>query len=82
MIEVDALHCQKKTISLIAKSKNDYVITVAIYRLISILSEVIAAGSGVSYGHQYIAAKDTRIAVVGIGYADGIPRNLSLVTGF
>ena len=24
----DALHCQKKTISLIAKSKNDYVITV------------------------------------------------------
>ena len=26
----DALHCQKKTISLIAKSKNDYVITVKI----------------------------------------------------
>mgnify|MGYP003342091343 CR=1 FL=1 len=24
----DALHCQKKTISLITKSKNDYVITV------------------------------------------------------
>ncbi len=39
--------------------------------------KTIAAGSGVSYGHQYIAAKDTRIAVVGIGYADGIPRNLS-----
>ena len=26
----DAWHCQKKTISLIAKSKNDYVITVKI----------------------------------------------------
>jgi alanine racemase len=39
--------------------------------------KTLAAGSGVSYGHQYIAPKDTRIAVVGIGYADGVPRNLS-----
>lgn len=37
----------------------------------------IEAGTGVSYGHQYIAQKNTTIAVVGIGYADGIPRNLS-----
>lgn len=39
--------------------------------------KTIAAGSGVSYGHQFIASQDMRLAVVGIGYADGIPRNLS-----
>ncbi|MEB3279043.1 MAG: alanine racemase [Lyngbya sp.] len=39
--------------------------------------KTIEAGTGVSYGYQYIADKTTRIAVVGIGYADGVPRNLS-----
>lgn len=39
--------------------------------------KTIEAGTGVSYGYQYIAEKTTRIAVVGIGYADGVPRNLS-----
>lgn len=37
----------------------------------------IPAGAGVSYGHQFIAEEPCRIAVVGIGYADGVPRNLS-----
>ncbi|HLP87256.1 MAG TPA: alanine racemase [Nostocaceae cyanobacterium] len=37
----------------------------------------ITKGTGVSYGHQYIAPRDMRIAVVGIGYADGVPRHLS-----
>lgn len=37
----------------------------------------IAAGEGVSYGHQFVADRDLAIATVGIGYADGIPRNLS-----
>ena len=39
--------------------------------------KTIAAGTGVSYGHQFIAPKEMRIAVVGIGYADGVPRSLS-----
>ena len=39
--------------------------------------KTIPAGAGVSYGHKYIAPQPTKIAVVGIGYADGIPRNLS-----
>ncbi|MGC9526983.1 MAG: alanine racemase [Limnospira sp.] len=39
--------------------------------------KTIEAGTGVSYGHQFVAPKRTRIAVVGIGYADGVPRNLS-----
>lgn len=37
----------------------------------------IAAGTGVSYSYQYIAPRDMKLAVVGIGYADGVPRNLS-----
>lgn len=39
--------------------------------------KTIPAGEGVSYGRRFITQKDTKIAVVGIGYADGIPRNLS-----
>ena len=37
----------------------------------------ILAGEGVSYGRKFIADRDTKVAVVGIGYADGVPRNLS-----
>lgn len=37
----------------------------------------IAAGTGVSYGYRFIADRDLTIAVVEIGYADGIPRRLS-----
>jgi alanine racemase len=37
----------------------------------------IVAGTGVSYGYRYIADRDIRLAVVEIGYADGIPRRLS-----
>ena len=37
----------------------------------------IAAGTGVSYGHRYVAPRNMTIAVVGIGYADGVPRQLS-----
>ncbi|OCR00814.1 alanine racemase [Oscillatoriales cyanobacterium USR001] len=39
--------------------------------------KTIQAGTGVSYGHHFIADREMLIAVVGIGYADGIPRNLS-----
>lgn len=37
----------------------------------------ITAGTGVSYGYQFVAERDLRLAVVGIGYADGVPRRLS-----
>ena len=39
--------------------------------------KTIQAGTGVSYGHQFVADRALRLAVVGIGYADGVPRNLS-----
>jgi alanine racemase len=39
--------------------------------------KAIAAGTGVSYGYRFIADRDLRLAVVDIGYADGMPRRLS-----
>lgn len=37
----------------------------------------IQPGTGVSYGHTFVAEHPMRIAVVGIGYADGVLRALS-----
>jgi alanine racemase len=34
----------------------------------------IKAGEGVSYGHDFIAERDTTLALIPIGYADGVPR--------
>ncbi|MEY2979696.1 MAG: hypothetical protein RLZZ435_3836 [Cyanobacteriota bacterium] len=39
--------------------------------------KTIAPGTGVSYGHRFIARRPTRVAVVAIGYADGVSRLLS-----
>ncbi|TVP65479.1 MAG: alanine racemase [Nodularia sp. (in: Bacteria)] len=39
--------------------------------------KTIAAGTGVSYGQKFITPQEMRLAVVGIGYADGVPRHLS-----
>lgn len=35
----------------------------------------IAAGEGVGYGQTWVASKPSKIATVGIGYADGYPRH-------
>ena len=43
---------------------------------VSLIREV-PAGVGVSYGHRFITSRPSRLAVVGIGYADGVPRLLS-----
>ncbi len=37
----------------------------------------IEPGDGVSYGHKFVAQQRMKIAIVGIGYADGVPRLLS-----
>lgn len=39
--------------------------------------KTIAPQTGVSYGYKFISDRVTLLAVVGIGYADGVPRNLS-----
>ena len=37
----------------------------------------IDKGVGVSYGRKFVSSRKTKLAVLSIGYADGIPRNLS-----
>ncbi|MGY1802084.1 alanine racemase [Blastococcus sp. SYSU D00922] len=38
------------------------------------LTKRVAAGVGVSYGHTYTTRAETTLALVPVGYADGIPR--------
>ena len=38
---------------------------------------IIDKGVSVSYGGKFISSKKTKLAVLSIGYADGVPRNLS-----
>jgi alanine racemase len=51
---------------------------------LSLVSEVsfvkrVAAGEGVSYGHRHHFDRDTVVATIPIGYADGVFRSLPLV---
>ncbi|MEZ4485250.1 MAG: alanine racemase [Syntrophotaleaceae bacterium] len=39
----------------------------------------VPAGTGVSYGHRFVAGRPTRLAAVPVGYADGYSRQLSNV---
>lgn len=48
----------------------------AVKARVSLLRDV-AAGVGVSYGHRFITRRPSRLAVVAIGYADGVSRCLS-----
>jgi alanine racemase len=43
--------------------------------------KVVPAGDGVSYGLRHTFDVDTVVATVPLGYADGVPRSLSLVGG-
>ena len=37
----------------------------------------VPAGSGVSYGHDYVTSAPTTLVLVPLGYADGVPRSAS-----
>jgi alanine racemase len=39
------------------------------------LVKQVPAGSGVSYGHRYVTPRRTTLALVPLGYADGVPRS-------
>jgi alanine racemase len=43
------------------------------------LSKRVQPGEGVSYGHQYTTDRETTLALVPLGYADGVPRHASNV---
>ena len=40
-----------------------------------ILTKRVTAGRGVGYGHTYRTERDTTLALIPLGYADGIPRH-------
>jgi alanine racemase len=41
------------------------------------LTKRVSAGVGVSYGHTYTTTTETTLALIPLGYADGIPRHAS-----
>jgi alanine racemase len=41
------------------------------------LTKRVPAGQGVSYGHAYVTPRETTLALVPLGYADGVPRAAS-----
>jgi alanine racemase len=43
------------------------------------LTKRVPAGQGVSYGHTYVTARESTLALVPLGYADGVPRHASNV---
>lgn len=43
--------------------------------------KTVRAGSSLSYGHRYTFGVDAQVATVPIGYADGVPRGLSVAGG-
>ena len=45
------------------------------------LVRTIEAGESVGYGRQFVAERETRIAVLPIGYADGLPKELACGKG-
>lgn len=47
-----------------------------------VLTKSIQQGEAISYGRQYIATDNMKIAIVSMGYADGIPRSLSFDNGY
>ncbi len=47
------------------------------FRSSVVLTKRIRAGESVSYGHTWTAQRDTTLALVPTGYADGVPRTLS-----
>jgi alanine racemase len=43
------------------------------------LTKRVPAGSGVSYGHVHVTERETGLALVPLGYADGVPRAATAV---
>lgn len=62
--------------TLIPKSAKGLLPVLSLHSVITSIRE-LNPGEGAGYGLDFVAAKKSRIAAAAIGYADGIPRNLS-----
>ncbi|HEY0167920.1 MAG TPA: alanine racemase [Jatrophihabitans sp.] len=55
--------------------KGDFGLTPAMTLRTSIANvKRVPAGEGVSYGHQHVTERETTLALIPMGYADGVPR--------
>lgn len=71
-----ALYGVKSSLDDYIKNKIDLQPALQIKARIAMLHQV-AKGTSLGYGRSYVAFKDSTIAVVPIGYGDGLPRSLS-----
>jgi alanine racemase len=56
-------------------SRGDFGLTPAMtLRAAVALAKRVQPGEGVSYGHAYVTDRETTVALVPLGYADGVPR--------
>jgi len=62
----------------VAKIDKDLSLKPALFLKVKVaFIRIIDQGVGVSYGRKFVSSKKTKLAVLSIGYADGVPRNLS-----
>ncbi|WP_454856742.1 alanine racemase [Promicromonospora soli] len=47
-----------------------------------LLTKRVPAGTGVGYGHDYVTENETTLALVPLGFADGVPRQAGGVAAF
>lgn len=70
-----------------SSSGDETVLRPALRPVLSLKSAVaslrwIREGEQLGYGRAFTAQRDTRVALIPIGYADGVPRSLSCVRGY
>jgi len=62
----------------LAKINKDLSLKPALFLKVKVaFIRIIEKGVGVSYGGNFVSSRKTKLAVLSIGYADGVPRNLS-----
>lgn len=75
-----ALYGVKSALGDVTRQKPDLFPVLSLKARVGLIRE-IEAGETVSYGRTFTAERDSRIAILPIGYADGLPRNLSCGKG-
>jgi len=62
----------------LARTDDDLLLKPALFLKVKVaFIRTIDSGVGVSYGGKFVTSRKTKLAILSIGYADGVPRNLS-----